>query len=154
MGCLDWHTAMHSVWLQMLLWIYCPGHAWVRGNEQADRVASTADITSAEQAWQGRDTWRLALRNFLNMDRPEHHSIDYLKEREVERGSSWLSILQGWEKTVFNQTNTSTVLTELVLGSLGETAERWCGAQIGLHEHYSAIFSVNWKLSFQYISSS
>ena len=27
------------------------------------------------------------LRNFLNMDRPEHHSIDRLKEREVEKGS-------------------------------------------------------------------
>ena len=27
------------------------------------------------------------LRNFLNMDRPEHHSTDRLKERGVEKGS-------------------------------------------------------------------
>ena len=39
---------MHSVWLQRLLWICCPGHAPVRGNEQADRLASTADITDSE----------------------------------------------------------------------------------------------------------
>ena len=26
------------------------------------------------------------LRNFLNMDRPEHHGIDRLKERGVEKG--------------------------------------------------------------------
>ena len=46
MGCPVWHTAMHSRWLQRLLWIYCPGHAGVSGNERADRLASTADITS------------------------------------------------------------------------------------------------------------
>ena len=27
MGCPDWHTAMHSLRLQRLLWIYCLGHA-------------------------------------------------------------------------------------------------------------------------------
>ena len=43
-GCLDWHIAM-----QRLLWIYCPGHAGVSGNEQAGRLASTADITSGLQ---------------------------------------------------------------------------------------------------------
>ena len=32
MGCPDWHTDMHSLQLQRLLWIYCPGHAGVRGN--------------------------------------------------------------------------------------------------------------------------
>ena len=49
MGCLDWHTAMHSLRQQRLLWIYCPGHAGVSGNERADRLASTAAITSGLQ---------------------------------------------------------------------------------------------------------
>ena len=34
-GCPDWHTTMHSLRLQRLLWIYCPGHAGVSGNERA-----------------------------------------------------------------------------------------------------------------------
>ena len=46
MGCPDLHTTMHSLQLQTLLWIYCTGHAGVSGNERADRLASTADITS------------------------------------------------------------------------------------------------------------
>ena len=94
MGCPDWHTAMHSLRLQRLLWIYCPGYAGVSGNEQADRLASTADITSGLQLGRadrlastadftsdlrlGRAEVLRGLRNFLNMDRPEHHSIDCL----------------------------------------------------------------------------
>ena len=31
MGCPDWHTAMHSLRLQRLLWIYCPGNTVVCG---------------------------------------------------------------------------------------------------------------------------
>ena len=46
MGSPYWHTSMHSLRLQRLLWIYCPGHAGVSGNERADRLASTADITA------------------------------------------------------------------------------------------------------------
>ena len=42
----DWHTAMHSLRLQRLLWTYCPSHASVKGTEQVDRLASTADITT------------------------------------------------------------------------------------------------------------
>ena len=52
-------------------------------NEWADRLASTADITSGLQL--GRAEVLRGLRNFLNMDRPEHHSIDRLKERGVEK---------------------------------------------------------------------
>ena len=43
----------------------------------------------------GRAEVLRGLRNFLNMDRPEHHSIDRLKERGVEKGSGRHSTLQG-----------------------------------------------------------
>ena len=35
----------------------------------------------------GRAEVLRGLGNFLSMDRPQHHSIDRLKEREVEKGS-------------------------------------------------------------------
>ena len=71
----------------------CPGHAGVSGNERADRLASTADITSGLQL--GRAEVLRGLRNFLSTDKPEHHSIDRLKERGVEKGSGRHSTLQG-----------------------------------------------------------
>ena len=86
MDCPDWHTAMHCLQLQRLLWIYCPGHARVRGNEKADRLASTTDITSGLQLGSVEVLRRLG--NFLNMDRPEHHNNDHLKESGVEKGNS------------------------------------------------------------------
>ena len=107
MCCPDWHTAMHSLRLQRLLWIYCPGHAGVSGNERSDRLASTADITSGLQL--GRAEVLQGLRNFLNMNKPEHHSIDCLKERGVEKGSGRHSTLHSRERSVFNQTNIGSV---------------------------------------------
>ena len=122
MGCPDWHTAMHSLRLQRLLWIYCPGHAGVSGNERADRLASTADITSGLQL--GRAEVLRGLRNFLSTDKPEHHSIDRLKERGVEKGSSRHSTLQGRERSVFNQTNIGTVSRATLGRLLRDGAER------------------------------
>ena len=107
MGCPDWHTAMHSLRLQRILSIYCPGHSGVSGNKRADRLASTADIMSGLQL--GRAEVLRGLRNFLNKDRPEHHSIDHLKERGVEKGRGRHSTLQDLERSVFNQTNIGTV---------------------------------------------
>ena len=122
MGCPDWHTAMHSLRLRRLLWIYCPGHAGVSGNERADRLASTADITSGLQL--GRAEVLRGLRNFLSTDKPEHHSIDRLKERGVEKGSGRHSTLQGREPSVFNQTNIGTVSRATLGRLLRDGAER------------------------------
>ena len=86
----------------------------------------------------GRAEVLRGLRNFLNMDRPEHHSIDHLKERGVEKGNGRHSTLQGREQSVFNQANNYWHCFE---GNLGETAERRGGARMGLSARYDAILS-------------
>ena len=114
--------SMHSLRLQTLLWICCPGHAGVSGNERADRLASTADITCILHC--GRAEVLRDLRNFLNMDRPEHHSTDRLKERGVEKGSGRHSTLQGRERSVSSQTNIGTVSVATFGRLLRDWAER------------------------------
>ena len=118
----DAGTQPCSLRLQRLLWIYCPGHAGVSGNERADRLASTADITSGLQL--GRAEVLRGLRNFLSTDKPEHHSIDRQKERGVEKGSGRHSTLQGRERSVFNQTNIGTVSRATLGRLLRDGAER------------------------------
>ena len=76
---------MQCLWLQTLLWIYCPGHAGVCGNEQAYGLANTADITSGLNLQLGTVEMLRGLRNFLNIDWAQHHNIDHLKERGVEK---------------------------------------------------------------------
>ena len=66
---------------------------------------SGIDIISGLQL--GRAKVLKGLMNFLNMDRPEHHSTDRLKERGVEKGSGRHSTLQGQKQSVFNQTSSS-----------------------------------------------
>ena len=65
---------MHSLRIPRLLWIYCPGHAGASGNERAERLASTAYITSGLHL--GRAKVLRGLRNFLNMDKLEHRFND------------------------------------------------------------------------------
>ena len=96
--------------------------------------ASTAHITSGLQP--GRADVLRGLRNFLNMDRPEHHRFDRPKERGAEKGSGQHSILQGWERSVFNRQTLA-----LFQGQLEETAERHGGVHMGLSQPYDAILS-------------
>ena len=68
------------------------------------------------------------LGNFLNMDRPEHDSIDRLKERGIVKGSGRHSTFLGLKRSVFNETNIGTVSrATLGLGRLlrGGTERVW-----------------------------
>ena len=48
-------------------------------------------------------------RQLSEHDKSEHHSIDHLKEKGVEKGSGPCFTLRGRELSVLNQTNTGTV---------------------------------------------
>ena len=61
------------------MWIVRAGHAEIRGNEQADRLASRADNIS--------DLGRAeVLPGFGKVEKAEHHRTDRPKEREAEKG--------------------------------------------------------------------
>ena len=46
MGSPDWTVLMADIHLRKLLWVYCPGHAGVKANDRADRLAGKATLTS------------------------------------------------------------------------------------------------------------
>ena len=45
MGSPDWNVSVADIHLRNLLWVYCPGHAGVKGNDRADRLAGKATLT-------------------------------------------------------------------------------------------------------------
>ena len=126
MGCPDWHTAMHSLRLQRLLWIYCPGHARVSGNERADRLARTADITSGLQLGQGRGAPRFEeLSEHRQVRESQHWSLE--GKRSGER--KWPTFHPPRSRTICVQPG---IYWHYFKDSLGETAERQGEAHMGI----------------------
>ena len=77
---------MIDIYLRTLLWVYCPGHAEVKGNDRADRLANKATLTSALLL--GRYEVLRSLRHYLRAQSQGHHTIDRPEDRGVERGSA------------------------------------------------------------------
>ena len=109
---------MHSLQLQKLLLIYCPGHAGIRVNER-------------EIDGQAKQTWYLVLelgrvlRNYLNTDRSQHQFYEGKRSGERKRPTS--SCLRPGPISVQPDKH-----WYCIKGSLGEKAERWGRACMGL----------------------
>ena len=121
MGSPDWHASMFDIHLQKIIWVYCLGHAGVKGNDRADRLAGKKNtITGGLRL--GRSEVLRILRHFIRAQSQGYHTIDHLEERGVERGSAQRSYLRGLERAIVNQTN------------IGETPERqrWSAHEVGI----------------------
>ena len=136
MGSPDWNMSMVNIHLRRLLWVYCPGHAGVKRNDGADRLAGKATLTSGLLL--GRSEVLRSLRHYLRAQSQGHHTIDLLEERDVERGSARRSSLKGRERAIVSKTNIGTI-SKATLGKL--LRERWGGAHIGFSERIDTILN-------------
>ena len=105
-GSPEWHKYMDSINSEQILWIYCPGHAGVQGNERADWLAGRAKMTDGLKLGRSdviRNLRRQLQENYL------HHTVDRLKERGIRQGSARWSTLRGNNRAMMNQTNIGTV---------------------------------------------
>ena len=103
----DWNVLMVDIHLRKLLWVYCPGHAGVKRNDRADRLAGKAHLTSG-LLLRKSEVLR-SLRHYLWAQSQGHYTTDRLEERGVERGSDRQSSLKGRERAIVNQMNIGTV---------------------------------------------
>ena len=94
---------MADIPLPKLLRVYCTGYAGVKGNDQANRLADKATLTSGLIL--GSIQVLRSLRHYLLAQSQGHHTIDHLEERGVERGSGRRSSLKGRVMVIVNQTN-------------------------------------------------
>ena len=46
MGSPGWHASIFDIHLRKPMWMYCPGHAGVKGHDQAERLAGKSAVTS------------------------------------------------------------------------------------------------------------
>ena len=95
--------------------MHCPGHAGVKRNNHADRLAGKATLTRG-LLLRKSEVLR-SLRQYLRAQSQGHHSIDRLEERGMERGRARWSSLKGRERAIINQMKTGTV-SKAALGKL------------------------------------
>ena len=138
MGIPDCNVLMVDIHLLRLLWVYCPGHAGVKGNDRADRLAGKATLTSGLLL--GRSEVLTSLRHYLWTQSQGYNTIDRLEETGVERGSARRSSLKGRERAIASQTNIGTV-SKATLGKLPRERERWGRAHMGFSERIYTILN-------------
>ena len=111
MGRPDWNVSMVDIHLRKPLWVYCPGHAGVKGNDRAD-TESGGQSNPHNGLLLGRSEMFRSLRHYLRAQ-----SLDRLEERGGERGSARRSSLTGRERAIVSQTKIGTV-SKATLGKL------------------------------------
>ena len=123
-----------NIHLWKLQWMYCPGHAGGKGNDQADRLAGKATTTSGL-----RLGWCEVLRNLRHYLQPQSQGR-HTTDRLGERGSVWHSSLKRQERAIVSRTNTGTVSK----ATLGKLTRHWVEDVIimGFFEYINTI--LNW----------
>ena len=80
------NMSVADIHIRKFLWVYCPGHAGVKGNDRGDRLVDKATLTSGLLL--GRSEVLRNLRQYLRAQSQGYHTIYRLQERCVETGSS------------------------------------------------------------------
>jgi ribonuclease HI len=84
----EWKACIETSALQELVWIYCPGHAGVRGNERADVLASKAPVVGTLDMDRG-DILKSIMDRLLEEDTAlDESSVLRLHEYGIKRGTS------------------------------------------------------------------
>ena len=123
----------------LVVLVNCLGHAGVKGNDRADRLAGKATTTGGLRF--GRSEVLRSLRHYLAGTKPprtSHHRSPG-GERRRQRGSAQRSSLRGGERAIVNETNIGTVSR----GNIGETPERRGGAErisVWAHCQFSSLY--------------
>jgi hypothetical protein len=105
----EWLESLNKTKVVEITWIYCPGHAGVRGKEEADRLAVSAPVGS-QLLYDKRDVisalWDKVWRE---SEDSENVYVDRMRLKRVARGSGRHSSLQGKARRIFNQITTGTI---------------------------------------------
>ena len=126
---------MVDIHLRKQLWVYFSGHAGVKGNNRADRLAGKATIASGLRL--GRSEVLRILRHYLQAQSQGHHNVDGLEEGGVERGIARRSSLKGRKWAIISRTNIAT-LSKATVGKLLTDGD---GAHMGFSEHMDTILN-------------
>ena len=114
----DWVGPIFQSNPRKLTWLFCPGHAGVRGNERADWLAGSAQPGDARLLLDTKTVLSLVreeLQRHTN-NPTDSHTLKRVHERGVPRGAGRHSTSFGTARRVNNQQ---------LMGTISEATLRW-----------------------------
>ena len=119
----EWVRTLESSDIERITWIYCPGHAGVRGNERADWLAGIATISDIRLA-RDRDEIVAAVHKSLKeadaVDWESSGHIERMMEVGIQRGDGKKCLLAGKKRRTYNQQTTGTISRDTLQWLLGQ----------------------------------
>ena len=124
----DWVSLINESSIQRIVWIYCPGHAGVKGNEEADRLAGNAEIDENVHAiFDGGSVEKMVETHIANERdcRPsDSFTLQCLKEKGYKKGEGTKSALRGDSRRKMNQLLCETVSMNTLRWTVARRAEQ------------------------------
>ena len=124
----DWTPLINASNIRRIVWIYCPGHAGVKGNETADRLAGNAQISQGVQILLDKNTIENMVEASLSdarCSRPtESHTLQCLMGKEYERGRGAKEMWRGDARRKRNQILFETISANTLRWTLARRAEQ------------------------------
>jgi len=104
----EWLSSVNSSDLRRLQWIFCPGHAGVKGNERADELAGTA-LIGGELKLDGPTVSRIVRDHLASRRGEESYTKDLLIEKGVKYGEGRKSNVRDPTRRFTNQLMMETI---------------------------------------------
>ena len=107
----EWLQSIKETRLQAITWIFCPGHAGVKGNEAADNLAGQALIENDIKLDKAEVLKLLTekLREEEETTQHVYHGVERMKELNKKKGEGRKSQLSGRMRRIYNQLSTGTI---------------------------------------------
>ena len=97
-----WFTCVSNSQLRRLQWIFCPGHAGVKGNERADKLAGSANIEGTLTLDPPTVT-ALVREHLFSKREEESFTRSILLEKGIQPGEGRRCELRGSTRRCYNQ---------------------------------------------------
>lgn len=120
----EWIQLIEATPLRSLAWIFCPGHAGVKGNEKADRLAGEATSVDSTVKPDKVEVLKRLSRHLIGEEDKEAEAspaVERMMVLGVQKGSGKSGTLAGKNRRTFNQICTGTI-SRKTLGNILERA--------------------------------
>ena len=118
----EWVVSIGKSNLKHLKWFFTPGHAGVKGNERADRLAGSAKLGEGIQMGEREVVSALCNRRLDDME--ESETTNRLKGLNIKRGVAAKDDRTGWDRIYHNQVVTGTVSRRILACVLERMTEQ------------------------------